>query len=96
MRALLVGGSGDGHGHVLARVERRGDAADGAALAGGVDALEDEDQRMLVEPLVARELRELPLEALDAAFVFPCGDLLREVEIANQLDVVDDGRRRWA
>ena len=43
--ALLLGGRGDRDDLVLARVERAGDAADAAALAGGVVALEHHDRR---------------------------------------------------
>ena len=47
-------GRGDRHVDVLARVERAGDAADRAALAGGVGAFEHEDQRVLAEALAPR------------------------------------------
>jgi len=80
-------------GHVLARVERRGDAAHGAAFAGGVDAFEDEDQRSLREALVARVPGELALILFEIVVVTPCGERLREIELADQPDVVDDGRR---
>ena len=43
LRPFLVGRSGDRNHLIVARVEGRDDAADGAALAGGVPSLEDED-----------------------------------------------------
>ena len=49
LRALLLGGRGDRDDVVVARVERAGDAADGAALAGGVVALEHRDDGDVLE-----------------------------------------------
>jgi hypothetical protein len=40
LRAFLLGRRGDRHDAVLARIQRAGDATDGAALAGRVHALE--------------------------------------------------------
>ena len=65
MRLLLVRGGGDRDDVVLSWVQCAGDATDGAALAGRVDALEDQHQRAAPEALVLRktgQLRLLPLE----------------------------------
>ena len=56
---LLVGRCRDRIDPVLARVERHGHAADGAALAGGVVPLEDHDQRAVAERLALRLLEQL-------------------------------------
>ena len=45
LRALLFGRRGDGNDLAGARVDRRGEPADGAALAGGVPSLEHQNRR---------------------------------------------------
>ncbi len=94
--ALLLGRCGHWHGDVLAGVEGTGDAADRAALAGRVDALEDQDQRTFREALAAGEAGELALILVQFDRVELRGELLRQIQVADQLEVVDDrgGRRR--
>src|SRR6202521_116240 len=94
LRALFLGRRGDGHGDVLPRIERAGDAPNRAAFAGSVRALEDKDQRMMREALVARQFRQLALVLLQLALVVFAGKLLGQVEVADQLDVVEHRRRR--
>src|SRR3984893_2149798 len=94
LRALFFGRRGDGHGDVLPCIERTGDAAHRAALARGIRALEGKDQLMMREALVARQLGQLALIFLQLALVVFAGKLLGQVEVANQLDVVEDRRRR--
>src|SRR6266550_388455 len=93
LRALFLGRRGGGHGDVLPRIERTGDAPNRAALAGSVRTLEDEDQRMMREALVARQSGQLALVLLQLLLVVFAGKLLGQVEVANQLDVVED--RGW-
>src|ERR1700680_2398640 len=94
LRALFLGRRGDRHGDVLPRIERAGDAPNRAAFAGSVRALEDKDQRMMREALVARQFRQLALVLLQLALVVFAGKLLGQVEVADQLDVVEHRRRR--
>ena len=91
---FLVSRRGDGVHLVLARVERAGDAADGAALAGGVHALERDQHRQLAEALVAREQVEPALPFFELVLVFVLGQRLRQVERAQQLAVVERVRRQ--
>ena len=81
---------------VLARVERAGDAADGAALTGGVHTLERDQHRQLAEALVAREQVEPALPFFELVLVFVLGQRLRQVERAQQLAVVERLRRQWS
>src|SRR5450631_276644 len=62
LRALLVRGRCHRDHAVEARVDRLGDAPDGAALAGGVHALEHHDDRALAHLLRAREPVQAPLQ----------------------------------
>src|SRR4030095_960787 len=87
--ALLVGRRGHRHRNVLPRIERAGHAPDRAALAGGVDALEDHDQRTLGKTLVTRALGELALVLFEITRVTVCWQLLGQVEIKDELEVVD-------
>ena len=63
--AFLLGRRSNRHDLVLARVDRRRDAADAAALAGGVRTLEGQNQRMLLELGMTHRVRTaaLPLGA---------------------------------
>ena len=58
---LLLGRRGDGDDAVLARIQRLGDPADGAALACRVVAFEYRHQRMLAHALVVHERRQARL-----------------------------------
>src|SRR5262249_20879483 len=62
MGLLLVGWSGDGHHAVIAGVHGAREPADGASLAGGVGALEDQDGRSAEFSQSAREPSQLTLE----------------------------------
>ena len=62
-------------------------------LPAASDSLEGEDQRMTGEALVPRQPGQLALVLLEVAPVGLRGKLLRQVEVANQLDVVE--HRRW-
>jgi hypothetical protein len=63
--ALFFGGRGHRDVGVLARIQRTGDAADGAALAGAVVAFEHRHHRQPLEARVARRAVEpaLPLSS---------------------------------
>jgi hypothetical protein len=91
VQSLLVGRRGNRHRHVLPRVQRGGDAANGAALAGRVGAFEREDQRPIGKAPVPRHPRELALVFLDLALVLLFGRAFH-VELADQPDVVGHGR----
>src|SRR3984893_1465594 len=89
LRALVLGRRGDGHGDVLPRIERAGDAPNRAAFAGSVRTFEDEDQRMMREALVARQLGQLALVLLHLPLVIFAPKLFGQVGAAVQLDVVE-------
>src|SRR5437879_263177 len=93
-RAFFLGRGRNRYRHILPRVERPGDSPDRAALARGVDPLEDQDQRALGEAFVPRKRGKLALMLFERAVVVFDRQLLRQVEIADELDIVDDRRRR--
>ena len=59
--ALLLGRGGDRNHVVIARVQRAGDAADGAAFASGIVAFEHGDDGEVFELRAARQQGELAL-----------------------------------
>ena len=79
---------------VLARVERGGDAAYGAALARGIGALEHQHERAPAEGLVAREQREPPLVAFEQRLVLLLVQRLPQHEAVEQRARVRRGRQR--
>src|SRR5438270_2310496 len=94
LRALFLGWFGNGHGDILPRIERAGDAPNRTPFAGSVRTLEDEDQGMMREALVARQSGQLALVLLQLPLVVFAGQLLGQVEVADQFDVVEHRRRR--
>ena len=77
---LLLGGGGDGDDAVVAGVEGRGEAADGAALAAGVPPLEDQHRRKPLRLGLAPEAVDAPLRLLQPFFVLLVLQFLRQVE----------------
>ena len=85
--ALLVErGLGEGRHPVMPRVERLDEALDGAALSGGVAALEHEQDaraelaRAHLATDVQTQLQPAPLGGGKSLLVFRAGDALREVQ----------------
>ena len=94
LRALLFRRRRDGDDVVVARVERARDAPDGAALAGRVVALERDDGRDVLEPLVAGELVQSALKERQLLFVVRFTHRLRQVELGEDVPPVDRRRAR--
>src|SRR5271170_6639405 len=93
MRALLLGGGGDGDDVVLAGVERARHAADGAALSRGVVPLEHEDARDVREAPVRGEGVEPALERGEPLVVLLVAEREGEVELLDDALLVDRRRR---
>ncbi len=79
---------------VLARVQRVGDTADGAALAGRVVALEHRDQRMLAEALVADQPGQARLLGGELLLVGVLVQVLAQVQGVQQATVVQARHQR--
>ena len=81
--AVVAVRSGDRPDHVATRVEALGQPLDGAALAGGIRPLEDDDdgQPVRVDP-VAEEVQPA-LERLELAAVLGTRELQGEVELVE-------------
>ncbi|MCY1497116.1 hypothetical protein D9M68_310710 [compost metagenome] len=94
LRPLILGGCGDGHGAVLARVQRSGDAADRAALARRVVALEHRHQGMATHALVAQQTVEPRLFRSELFLVVVLVQLAAEVEAVQQAAPVQAGHER--
>ena len=79
LRLLAVGRRGQRHQAEHARADALGDGLDGAALAGGVAALEDDDhaQALVLDPLL--QLAQLALELAQLLHVFLVLHFLRAV-----------------
>ncbi len=75
---------------VLARIDRRHQAADGAALARRIRTLEHQHQRALVdEARIAHQFGNARLGLGQFALVRPLGQLLVEIELGQHVLVVD-------
>ena len=89
LRALFLGRRGHRDDLVIARVHRRGDAADGAALAGRIGTFEGADQRTALEARVAHQFRQLALPARQLLVVVLLAQPLLQVEFREQVAAVD-------
>ena len=78
----------------MPRIQRGRDAADAAALACGVGALEGQDQRTLAEVRVTYQFGKLSLPVGQLRFVFVLAELLREVECRQYVQSVIFERHR--
>ena len=70
LRALAIVGCGEGNDPGDARVEALGDSLDGATLAGGVTAFEQNDHLLLCLDNPVLQLDQLRLETEELAEVF--------------------------
>ena len=92
--ALFVGGCRDRDGVIVAGIERRRDAADGPAFAGGIHPLEYADDVSIGEFRIAHRQRQTPLELADPCIERLLFDLLRKVHPAEQVQFVDRAHDR--
>jgi hypothetical protein len=100
--ALFLGRRRNRHHLIDARIQRTRDAADAAALAGRVVALEYRDHGHFLEAGVARQQGELALVFLQFFLVFLLFYFLREIQCFKDMQLINrrqQGRRidscRW-
>ena len=91
---LLLGGRGNRHDAVLARVQGRRHTADGTALAGRIVALEYRHQGMLAQALVAHQAGQARLLGCQLLLVLVFVQTLGHVQAVQQAEVVQAGNQR--
>ena len=94
--ALALGGFGQGDGAGVPRVEMTGEAADGAALAGGVASLENDDETLIVCTHPFLQLHQLQLQPAQLFAIGPFGNgrvigIARPVRKGQARDVLRQG-----
>ena len=94
LRTLLLSRRGDRDDLVLARIHGRRDAADAAALAGGIGAFEGQDQRVFLEFRVTQQLGQPPLPLGQLRLIGFLVELLRQIKRRQHVEAVDLGRHR--
>src|SRR3989338_4263424 len=92
--ALFLGGRGDRDDVVLARIQRAGDAADRAALAGSIVTLEHGDDGDVLELRAARQQRELALVFFQLDLKIFLVYFLAEIQRLQNMQLVDRRKRR--
>ena len=92
--AFFFRGRGNRDDLVLARIDRAGDAADGAAFAGCIVALEDRHHGDVLESRIARQHGQFALVFFQFLVEFLLLQLLREIERLQDVQLVDRGQQR--
>ena len=92
--AFFVAGCGDRNDVIKPRIHGPRDATDGAALAGGIHALEHHHDRPVAHFLVARQQAQLTLQFFELAVVVLVIQLARIVRGIEDIEFVETGLRQ--